>query len=130
MEKEAHVFFVIIGLSKQDVSDFTCIIGIEPSIVRVTGRSRHWQIISPLPESAHIDAHIEALLKMLEPRAEAVRSLTERFEAGIHCAMTQYYDESYAGSGIHLWQPTVKALAALNLQITFDLFFLKKSDES
>ena len=85
-------------------------------------RANVWQLNSSLPISAHVEEHIEALLSLLELRAEAIATLMSfhQAEAGINCAI--YYEDFTPG--IHLSQNITKRIAALGLYIDLDLYFL------
>ena len=134
MKSKATVFFSTLNSREQDVAVITRAIGLDPTRVNVRSTQDDaapfgvsevhlWEFTSPLPESSHVHDHIQALLEVLLPRADAVRSVAERFEASIHCQLT-YYD-SYPGlPTIQLWRPIIESLDRLAVHITFDLFFL------
>ena len=135
MQDKAHVYLAIRGFSQDDVLYISRSLALEPSRVVEAGESSvaHpnetlylyiWEFISPLPETSRVDEHISSLIGVFIARADALRSVLERFEAQIHCALTMYPHDFYSNPEIHLLQSTIKQLADLNLSVTFDLFFL------
>ncbi len=93
----------------------------------MVSRANVWQLNSPLPISAHVEEHIEALLSLLEPRSDAISTLAQVHQAqvGINCAI--YYEDFTPG--IHLSQDITKRIAVLGLYVDLDLYFLGNSEE-
>jgi hypothetical protein len=80
-----------------------------------------WCFHSPLPRSeTNLLLHIEALLPILEARADAVRALAERYETQLVCVGK--YDGS-ASPGLFLSRETVALIASLRLAIDEDLYY-------
>lgn len=122
----------------EDASVVTQLIGLEPTQIKVPGqpnpnfpkminRRHFWELYSPLPSTAHIDEHFEALLQLLEPHAANIRRATEIYKAGINSAV--YYYEDFS-PGIHLIENTVKVIASMNLSVDFDLYFFDNETET
>lgn len=116
----------------EDASVVTKLLGLEPTRICIPGQpgsptsrvpSRHhgWEFNSPLPLTAHIDEHLEALLQVLEPHAEAIRAASEKFKVGINSYVYYYVDWQ---PGIHLTERSVRLLADMNLSVDFDLYYL------
>jgi hypothetical protein len=53
----------------------------------VTHRHSRWTLKSPLPLSASVEEHLNALLSALEPNAEGIRAIQSRFPTHIGCAV-------------------------------------------
>ena len=131
MNNEAHVFLALDCL-EQELAEVTQRMGMEPSRVIVTRMSDSsapggtlelhvWQLVSALPESANVNKHVERLLEVLSSHTEAVRTFADRRSGSIHCQIT--YRRPPCPAEICVWQPTVRALAAMGLSLTFDVFF-------
>ncbi len=116
----------------EDASVVTQLIGLEPTFIKRAGQPNQqfpktlnrihcWELGSPLPPTAHINAHIDALLELLEPHAAGVKAIAELFEAGINAVV--YYYEDFT-PGIHLSAHAINRMAAMNLSVDFDLYFL------
>ncbi len=133
MKKDDTRVYLWVSDFGEDASVVTKTIGLEPTHIKVAGepnpkypkminRGNSWELHSSLPSSAHIDEHIEALLRVLEPHATAVKAVSETFNVGISTAV--YYYEDYT-PGIHLTEHAISALASMGLSMDFDLYFLK-----
>jgi hypothetical protein len=84
-----------------------------------------WTLISPLPRGeSFLQDHIEALLKVLEPKALELSSLGEKCSFGINC-VGYYYG---ANPGLGLSAALIRRLAALGLGIDFDLYNYAETD--
>lgn len=94
----------------------------KPNVPKMLSRQNSWILESPLPSSAHVEEHIEALLVLLQSHAEAITTLINVYqaEAGINCAI--YYKDF--NSGIHLSHNITRRVASLGLYLGFDLYFL------
>ena len=78
-----------------------------------------WHLTSPLPRTeVFLDAHIEALLDVLEPKREQLAEVAARYEVGMNCV--GYYTS--ANPGIHLSAEVLRCCAGLGLSIDFDLY--------
>ena len=128
-ETLVYLWFMDYG---EDASIVTRAVGLEPTYVCVPGqpnaqtskmihRVHKWEFYSPLPTSAHIDEHFEALLKLLEPRAPAINKAACRWSAGLNAAVIYYQDFT---PGIHFSADSLRVIASLNLPIDLDLYFL------
>ena len=95
MSRGAHVLLTI---STPDVAAAATVgaeLRLSPSQVRPTTmhagthvvETHDWQLASPLPESEPVEAHLDALLAQLRPRAGAMRAIAARHAAGIHCQL-------------------------------------------
>lgn len=134
---KTHVYLWVTNFG-QDAAVVTELIGLEPSYIEIPGQPRPhpskmvgrrhcWELHSPLPLTAHIDDHFDALLHLLEPHAAAISNVSTVFKAGINAAVYYYKDFQ---PGIHLSAHAVKVLAAMNLSVDFDLYFIgEKGDE-
>jgi hypothetical protein len=82
-----------------------------------------WHLHSPLPRSeAFMERHLEALLERLEPFADRIHTIRQRFEAGINC-VGSYHDEH---PGFHISAALISRLHALALDVDFDLYCWSK----
>jgi hypothetical protein len=135
MEHDAHVFFAVFEFG-QDTSVVTDMAGFEPTEAWVVGqpmrkrpdvthRHSRWTFKSPLPLSAPVEEHLVALLTALETHAAGVRAVVARFPTEIGCAV---YFRTFT-PGFHLPQELLARVAALGLDIDFDLYFLGEDDE-
>ncbi len=131
MVNKSHIRFCVYDFG-DDPSVVTKSIGLEPTKSFSKGQSipnqqnafwhrSAWELQSPLPLSDEIEAHLGALLTVLESNIESVRKAKEIFEAGISCAI--YYHEGF-NQGILLPEAMVRRIAKLGLSIDFDLYFL------
>lgn len=130
MEHEAHICFVVLDFG-QDPSVVTAVVGFEPTEAWLEGQpmrgnpSAHhthsrWMLKSPLPLSASVEDHLEALLSALEPHAVRIREAACRFSAGISCAI--YFHS--VNPGFHISNALAARVAAIGLGLDFDLYCL------
>ena len=113
-----------------DAAVVTSLVGLEPTFVcipgqtnplfpKMTHRVHKWKLYSPLDFSAHIDDHFEALLRLLEPRAQAIRAASELWTSGLNAAV-DYQDWTH---GIHFSADVLEMATRMNLPIDLDLYF-------
>ena len=135
MEHDAHIFFAVFEFG-QDASVVTQLAGFEPTEAWVVGqpmrkrpdvthRHSRWTFKSPLPLSAPVEEHLNALLSALETHATGIRAVLSRFPAEIGCAV---YFRTFT-PGFHLPRQLLARVAALGLDIDFDLYFLGEDNE-
>lgn len=88
--------------------------------------SNCWEIHSQVShDDLFIDAHINALLDILELRKEQIQELQNRgYTTGINC-VGYYYDE-HPGFGLSVEQ--LARLSTLGLSVAFDLYCLCKNE--
>ena len=90
-----------------------------PGISRPQMPFSGWELHSPLPRGDRfIHEHIEALLPLLEPRAQVIRRFLERFEVGISCV--GYFTS--INPGFHLSKEIISRISKLQLSADFDLY--------
>ena len=135
MEHEAHVFFAVFEFG-QDISAVTQLAGFEPTKAWVVGqpmrthpdvthRHSRWTFQSQLPLSAPVEEHLDALLSALESHSTGIHAVTARFPTEICCAV---YFRRFT-QGFHLPQQLLARVAALGLDLDFDLYFLVEDGE-
>jgi hypothetical protein len=79
--------------------------------------SGYWELIGPQPPGeASLEAHLDALLDLLETRRDAVRSLAKTYRAGIQCSC--FFPEY---SKFQLDAKLLKRCSSLNLSLEFDI---------
>ncbi len=136
MTRKAYVFLVVPTPDAAAADAVGAKLGLAPSEVRVaklhSGRdvteSHDWQLESPLPETAAVEAHLSALLGLLAPRAEAMRAIAETCEAGIHCQLDfkplSDYPDDLPGypPGLALSPDLLRTLADLRIRLSFAFF--------
>ena len=129
-EDESHVFLAVSDFGT-DASVVTSLLGVAPTSVWLTGdplpkhptaRRTHslWSLHSPLPLRAHANDHFEALLTLLAPYAARIRECGARFSTQLSCAI--YYRDF--SPGIHISASVIQRIAALDIPLDFDLYFL------
>jgi hypothetical protein len=132
---------VFLGVFKfgDDPRVVTDLLGIEPTSAIAPGtpmrgkpgerglRWRHgrWELASPAGRSASVEDQLLALLPLLEEREEAIREANARFEVGIMCAAYFYQ----VNPGFHLDSALLGRLAALGLDLDFDLYCMETAEE-
>lgn len=127
---EHHVYFAVFGFG-DDPSVVTRIMGVEPTKAWVKGepiseprkgRQTHsrWVLQSELPLVEPIELHFASLLPQLECRREAVANVLARFET--HLAVAAYWHEH---PGFRLSASIIQRIAALGLEVDFDLYCLR-----
>ncbi|HEU6450556.1 MAG TPA: DUF4279 domain-containing protein [Gemmatimonadaceae bacterium] len=135
---EIHVFLGVFKFG-DDPQVVTDLLGIRPTSVIVPGtpmrggpgerglpwRYGRWELTSPAGPSASVEEQLLALLPLLEERADAIREANARFEVGIMCAA--YFRE--VNPGFHLDSALLARLAALRLDIDFDLYCMETVEE-
>src|SRR5438067_13549307 len=135
MEHDAYVFFAVFEFG-QDASVVTQLAGFAPTEAWVVGqpmrkrpdvmhRHSRWTFKSPLPLGAPVEEHLDALVSALETHAAGVRAVSARFPVEIGCAV---YFRTFT-PGFHLPKQLLARVAALGLDIDFDLYFLGEDAE-
>ena len=112
-------------------SQISDLLGLEPTEAFVEGdpwikdRKRpfsSWHLKSPLPRTEiFLDAHIEALFDILEPKRDRLAEVAAKYEVGMNC-VGYYYS---AHPGFHLSAEVVRRCADLNLSMDFDLYCMR-----
>ncbi len=95
----------------------------EPNFKHPPGRKNHWNLWtfdSPLPMAAPTEEHLEVLISVLEPRAEAIATLVEvhQAEVGFRCVI-HYRDWT---PGIRFSPDIMRRLGNLNLAVELNLY--------
>ena len=130
---EAHVFLGVFGFGS-DPHVISELLDLQPSRVTLKGelmpgeagrrgtRWRHerWTYASPAGRAAPIEDQLRALLAVLESRREAIAEAARRYEVGLMCAA--YFHE--VNPGFHLDAELIAGLAALRIDLDFDLYCL------
>ena len=108
--------------------EVTALMGIEPSETRTAGdksnsgrvvKTNRWVLQSPLLRGEYpIQEYLETLLPLLEARSTALACLAEVCSVGINC-VGYYYGSN---PGLHLSAPLIARLAALGVDVDFDLY--------
>jgi len=132
---ETRVYFWVQDFG-EDASVVTELIDIEPTFIKLAGqpnpefpkttvRWNSWQISSSLPSHAHVNNHLESLVKTLQPRTDAIKTASNMYRAGINCVM--YYYEDFT-PGIHISEDIIQKISSMNISIDIDLYFLQSKD--
>jgi hypothetical protein len=138
MEKvpEHHVYFAVLGFG-DDPAIITRAMGIEPTKAWIKGEAiansrqgkqthSRWVLQSTRPLAEPIEAHFENLLPRLESRRDAVAEVRTRFEARLSVAA--YWHG--ANPGFRLTADVVQRVAALGLEVDFDVYCLGGADDA
>ena len=134
---ESHVFLAVSDFG-DDPSLVTSLLDLSPTQAWHVGdplpnhptalrNHSRWTFRSPLPLSAHVDEHMEALLSLLELLAPRIRDCAARFPTELRCAI--YYRQSFT-PGIHLSETTLQRVAALGVPLDFELYFVGANGDS
>lgn len=133
---ETYAYFWISGAFA--TSEITAVIGISPTETREQGEPMKyrpgkireesvWKVHSPLPrDEIFMDAHISALLGVLEPKRDVRKTLQSKYETGINCV--GYYTD--ANPGFHMSTELIQKLADWNVPVDFDLYCLCDHEEA
>ena len=132
---EIHVYLSVSGFEPAPPAEVTALLGLEPTAAwkdgdRVPGRpdarrpGSAWRIQSPPPRTATFEDQLQALLEILETRADQVRAAAKRYHAQISCA--GYFASFNPGFGLSAQH--VARIAALGLSMDFDLYCLPEED--
>ena len=133
---ETYAYFWINGAFT--TSEITDIIGLFPTEVHEKGDAKKyrpakaweeswWKFHSPLRrDEIFIDAHISALLELLESKKDVIEKLQSKYETGISCV--GYYTDAHPG--FHMNEKMIQSLANLKLSVDFDLYCLCDHDEA
>jgi hypothetical protein len=127
---EHHVYFAVFDFG-DDPKVVTEALGVTPTKAwtkgeaikhSAHGRQTHsrWVLQSQLPLAAPIDEHFRDLLPRLEQRRIAVMEVCDRFRARL--AVAAYLRA--ANPGFRLDSEVIRRIAALELEVDFDLYFL------
>jgi hypothetical protein len=134
---ETHLYLSVGGFGP-DPSVVTEALGTEPSRAWATGdpmgnapgrvwRHAAWKLYSPLALTEPLDAHVRALLPLLEERRARLQEAMRRFDVILQCAA---YYRSSCNIGFALAPELLGRLAALGLEIDFDLYFLGEDEQA
>lgn len=132
-QNKTHVYFRVFNVEPPEL--FSELTGLTPTKVwragdlrfptkpksQMTHKQSGWELQSALPLETDWEEHVEALLAILETRAEQVQRVTAQFESGIQCAI-YYYDG--CNPGVHLSRLLVARLSALRVYVDFDIYCL------
>jgi hypothetical protein len=106
------------------------LLNLEPSEIWVAGSTQlrngrvanrnAWRIDSRISDpDAQLDAHIENVLDLVEPRLEQLRIAVPTVDIGVNCVA--YFDE-FQGNGFHLSVQLIHRIAKCRLSVDFDLY--------
>ena len=131
-----YVFLAVSGYG-DDPAPVTQLLGAPTRVLRrgepVPGTSsRHalearWELHSPLAPAAPLEAHLAALLPLLEQRATAVRTAAQRYRALLRVAS---YVLHPSNGGVQLGAALLARVAALGVDLDLDLYVLRPDDAS
>ena len=83
-------------------------------------KNHGWELGSGLPRSASLEEHIGALMSVLEPKAERIKSLAPVAQIELSCVI--YFDDATPALWFH---PTlIAALERLGASLDIDLYAL------
>ena len=82
-----------------------------------------WRLYSPLPLSASVEEHVDALVSMLEPHVEGVRQASKQFVAWIRIIDRGSYIR------IRLTENIVSRIANLGVGLDIDPYFVKRNED-
>jgi len=126
-EYETYAYFWVSGFENPH-SEISDLLGLAPTKAWQRGEQREyipkqkesgWEFHSPLQKNEiFMDAHISALLEILEPKKIEIAKLQNEYEIGINCV--GYF--RCTNPGFHLDSQLIKKCAELNLSIDFDLY--------
>lgn len=127
---ELHVCFGAFGFG-YDPTVVTQAMGVAPTTAWIKGapitnarggKQTHsrWVLQSTLPLTEPIEAHFDNLLPQLENRRDAVAEVVSRFEASL-CVAAYWYE---VNPGFQLTANTIRRVAALGLEVDFNLYYL------
>lgn len=127
MSFDTYAYFWVAGFDGSPDA-ITRDLGLQPTEVWAKGDSWYpgrprpdsvWHLHSTLPRTEmFMEEHLEALLTLIEPKAEAIGSLRSRYAVGISCV--GYYRNEHPG--FHLSAALIARLHVLSLDVDFDLY--------
>jgi hypothetical protein len=85
----------------------------------IVEKSHGWVLGSGLPATAGVEEQVEALVRMLESRADALKALAQSARIELSCVM--YFG---ATAGVVLDKTMVERIARLGAGVEFDLYSL------
>ena len=131
-EYETYAYFWVSGFENPH-SEITDLLNLAPTKAWQSGepgeyipkqKESGWELHSPLPKNEmFMDAHISALIDILEPKKNEIEILSNKYEIGINCV--GYF--KCANPGFHLDSKLIKKCAELNLSIDFDLYCVEEA---
>jgi hypothetical protein len=80
-------------------------------------KDSHWLLKSPLNDQSNLADHLRSLLDLLEPKAAALRQLTEKCKVIWFCG----FSSENGQGGFELDPETLSRLAGLNIALVLDL---------
>ena len=123
---ETYAYFWIEDFH-ESIKEISSRIGLQPTRAHLQGelnergrpcRASHWEIYSAVPrDEEFLDAHITAVVDLLEPAREKLIALHATHQMGIMCV--GYYG---GNPGFNLSEELVARCAALRLGLQFDLY--------
>lgn len=128
-----HVGLVISDFEPAQPSAVTELLGVEPT--RAWGKGDRdpahptarrtfstWELRSPVERTAPFEDQLDALLPLLEARADQIRAAKERWSASVACAAYFYK----VNPGFSLSEAHLARLTALGLGLDLDLYCLRE----
>jgi hypothetical protein len=136
---EIHVFLGIFQFG-DDPQVVTDLLGVAPTKAWAPGAAMpgkagerggrwphgRWVLVSPGGRQASVEEQLLSLLPLLEERPDALAEAKRRYEVGLMCAA--YYHE--VNPGFHLDVELLRRVAALGLDLDFDLYCLAGTEEN
>jgi len=124
--------YLSVGEFGSDPSAVTAFLGLTPTFAAAAGeplpgrptmrrKYGRWEYGSPLPVTEPVAAHLNALLPMLEERAELIRMLHSKYAALLQCVI---YVREGCNPGFDLPGELLGRVAALGLSLDFDIYCL------
>jgi hypothetical protein len=129
--------FIIYDFDDLSHDEISQMVGIQPTFARSKGEKKNpgnpdsplfknnrWGIDSGIDQHSNFDDHMNALLDIIEPRLDILRSLCSKYYCEISCGMFVYFDNGESTPWVHLDARYNRINAALKMEFDLDLYVL------
>lgn len=108
-------------------------LGLEPTSVWASGDATNekapwivydtngWEVSSNMPKSCSMEEHVDAILKIIRDRSEAIYALAGECQVQLSCCVRSFEGDR---PGINLRSDQMKELAHINASVDVDLLIL------
>lgn len=138
MKNEIYLDFRISGFEDITHDSITKMLGIYPTKVYVKGQRKNpqktdgvalfkintWILNSPLDKYSPFDAHLNALLDILESKIDLLKPFCEKYYCEFSCALFIYYDNEESTPWVHLTSRYNELIKKLKIEFDVDIYCL------
>jgi hypothetical protein len=138
MKNEIFLSFIIGDFDDVGHDEITQKLGISPTKIYIKGQKSNprllmiakrnrWILDSGLDRYASFEDHINAMLNIIEPKADLFRPFCEKYHCEFSCAIYLRYGSEDSAPSVHLNSRYNRLIRELNIEFDVDLYCLPDS---